>query len=117
MSIAFTCVPENFDVRHLILKRHKKLFDDGLNETYFDVVMDHFEATLKELNVHQEVIDAAVEVVMPLRDVFVEGSLEAKERKQKQDRQNALTKLAAATVVATLLLVVLQLGKKPSKRA
>lgn len=116
MGIAFTSVPENFDVRHLILVRHKKLFDDGLDETYFDVVMDHFTSTLREMKVDQEVIDEASGVVRPLRDIFVEGAQEAKDRKQKQARRDWVTKLVEAAVVATLLLVMLRSGKKSSKR-
>eukprot|EP00429_Kryptoperidinium_foliaceum_P095289 CAMPEP_0176184312 /NCGR_PEP_ID=MMETSP0121_2-20121125/751_1 /TAXON_ID=160619 /ORGANISM="Kryptoperidinium foliaceum, Strain CCMP 1326" /LENGTH=164 /DNA_ID=CAMNT_0017522685 /DNA_START=82 /DNA_END=573 /DNA_ORIENTATION=- len=101
MSIAFTAVPENFDVRHLILKRHQKLFDEGLDETYFDVVMDHFKSTLTEMKVDPDIIDAAVEVVMHLREYFVQGALEAKERKLQKTQQELRTKkLVAATVVA-----------------
>lgn len=117
MSIAFTAVPENFDVRHLILKRHQKLFDEGLDETYFDVVMDHFKSTLTEMKVDPDIIDAAVEVVMHLREYFVQGAFEAKERKLQKTQQELRTKkLVAASVVATLILIAFRLSKKSSKR-
>eukprot|EP00934_Nitzschia_sp_Nitz4_P002732 Nitzschia sp. Nitz4//scaffold7_size249615//42773//43126//NITZ4_001147-RA/size249615-exonerate_est2genome-gene-0.126-mRNA-1//-1//CDS//3329558352//2722//frame0 len=97
MSIAFTAVPDNFDVRHLILKRHAKLFDQGLDESYFDVVMGHFVATLEEMNVDQSVIDEAVQVISPLREIFIEGAQEAKVRKEARKRQDILH---SVTVVA-----------------
>ena len=112
MGIAFTAVPENFDVHHLILKRHQKLFDDGLNESYFDLVMTHFTDTLKEMKVDPSVIDAAVEVIMPLRDVFVQGALEANERRQHRQREEILAKVAASTIAAGLLMVAWNVLKR-----
>ncbi len=116
MGIAFTAVPESFDVKHLILKRHQKLFDDGLDESYFDVVMGHFTETLKDLKVDPSVIDAAVEVIMPLRDIFLQGALEAKERKQEKQRTEMLNKLVATTVVVSLVLTMWKVFKSSSKR-
>ncbi|CAJ1966588.1 unnamed protein product [Cylindrotheca closterium] len=102
MSIAFTEVPESFDVEHLILVRHKQLFDKGLDETYFDRVMGHFSETLKEMKVDQQVIDDACNVVFPLRSIFLQGANEAKERKKQQTRQGFWTEglLVLAGVVA-----------------
>ena len=117
MGIAFTAVPENFDVKHLILKRHQKLFDDGLDASYFDVVMGHFTDTLKEMKVDPSVIEAAAEVIMPLRDIFVQGALEARERKQQIERKEMLTKMVATTIVASVALTLWSILKRSSKRA
>jgi hemoglobin len=80
MSIAFTEIPENFDLKELLLIRHQRLFDEGLNETHFDLVAQHFSDTLREMNVDPKLRDEALEVVMPLRDVFAQGVREAQER-------------------------------------
>jgi hemoglobin len=69
MSIAFTAVPDNFSLEDLLLVRHKRLFDMGLSEVYFDMVAKHFEDTLIEMNVDEALIKEALEVVMPLRKV------------------------------------------------
>ena len=70
MSIAFTAVPKTFDVTALLLTRHQKLYDQGLNETHFDIVSQHFVDTLEEMNVDSELIQEALAVVSPLRHVF-----------------------------------------------
>jgi hypothetical protein len=106
MSIAFTEVPENFDVRHLILNRHESLFDRGLDETYFDVVMEHFTATLKEMNVDPSVISEAVGVISPLRPIFAQGAAEAKERKRQLFRKDVVTETTVLVVVVALFTVI-----------
>jgi hypothetical protein len=106
MSIAFTEVPENFDVGHLILNRHQSLFDRGLDETYFDVVMEHFTATLKEMNVDPGVIKEAIDVISPLRPLFAQGAAEARERKKLNFRKDVLTETTVLAVVAVLATVV-----------
>mmetsp|Transcript_21109 Transcript_21109/g.51926 ORF Transcript_21109/g.51926 Transcript_21109/m.51926 type:complete len:177 (+) Transcript_21109:81-611(+) len=102
MSIAFTEVPENFDVEHLILVRHKHLFDRGLDETYYDCVMEHFSETLKEMEVDPQVIEDACNVVLPLRAIFAQGAKEAEERQGQQTRRGLWTEalLVLAGVVA-----------------
>jgi len=106
MGIAFTAVPENFNARHLILVRHRALFDAGLDETYFDVVMGHFRATLEEMKVDQEVIHEALDVVMPLRTIFVQGAEEARERREKQARRELLARCVVVAVATTLAFAV-----------
>lgn len=105
MGIAFTEVPENFDVEHLILVRHKELFDKGLDETYYDCVMEHFSETLKEMNVDGQVIEDACNVVLPLRAIFAQGAKEAKERQKQQIRQGLWTEglLVLAGIAAIFL--------------
>ena len=116
MGIAFTEVPENFDVQHLILNRHQSLFDRGLNETYFDVVMEHFKETLKQLKVDPSVISEAVEVILPLRSIFAQGAAEAKERKKREFRKDVITEsmilIAFVTLVGTITFRAFKKGVK-----
>lgn len=75
-KLAFTKVPDNVDVPALLLAKHKRLFaEKGLNATHFDLVAEHFVATLQHLGVSGELIEEAVGVVVPLRVVFEEGAL------------------------------------------
>ncbi|MEO2191305.1 MAG: group 1 truncated hemoglobin [bacterium] len=54
-----------------IAQAHQRLIDEkGLNETHFDIVIDHFVATLKELNVPGAILDQAVAILMTSRPVF-----------------------------------------------
>jgi len=107
MSIAFTAVPDNFSLKDLLLNRHTRLFEMGLSEVEFDVVAQHFEDTLTEMNVDSELIKESLEVVMPLRDVFAQGYREAQERKKKavRKRQVILAVLVAAVAVGAIKLV------------
>jgi hemoglobin len=116
MSIAFTHVPKEFDVYHLIIVRHQKLFDDGLSEYEFDIVMGHFESTLKEMNILDEsVIEEALSVVRPLRKVFIEGAQMARDRRAAETaRQQWRLFLTAALTVAAL--VVLRVSSRAAKR-
>lgn len=110
MSIAFTEVPESFDVEHLILVRHKQLFDNGLDETYYDCVMEHFSETLKEMKVDQQVIEDACNVVFPLRAIFVQGANDAKVRKLQQSRQGLWTE--GLVVLAGVVAIVAYRARK-----
>lgn len=83
MSIAFTAVPANFDVRKLLLTRHQNLFDEGLSEEHFDIVSKHFTDTLHEMGVDPELAKEALEVVLPLRAIFEEGAQEARKRRDE----------------------------------
>lgn len=79
MKVAFTHIPKGLDVAGLILEKHVKLFQDGLNESHFDKVAGHLIDTLQSLDVSQELVDEVVAVVGPLRPVFEQGALQAKE--------------------------------------
>lgn len=103
MSIAFTAVPKNFDVESLLLTRHQRLYDQGLNESHFDMVAKHFTDTLEEMNVDPELVKEALEVVMPLRKIFQEGARQAKERKEAAAFYGKLKKAAFVAVVAALV--------------
>lgn len=104
-GIAFTSLPDNFDVEKLILVRHQHLFDRGLDETYFDHTVDLFVQTLQELNVDPEVILEAKAVIMPLRKYFEEGAELARERYRKEMQQQAVQKAVVVGVVAVVALL------------
>jgi hemoglobin len=72
MKLAFTEIPEGVDVVGIIEKSHRRLFDMGLNEKHFDVIVFNLVETMQELGVASDVIDDAVAVVGPLRSVFEE---------------------------------------------
>lgn len=110
MSIAFTQVPDNVNVKDLILSKHRPLFEQhycGLNETHFDIVLQHFCDTLTELDVDSNVIEDAKAVVAPLRDVFAHGQAAAQQQRQSQQqrRQALLVAGGAAMVVLVMVLV------------
>ena len=102
MSIAFTAVPKTFDVTHLLLTRHQKLYDNGLNETHFDMVAKHFTDTLEEMNIEPELIEEALDVVMPLKEIFREGARLARERRQQEEFRGRVKKLIMVALIATL---------------
>lgn len=112
MSIAFASVPDNFSLHDLLLNRHQRLFERGLNEEYFDIVLQHFEDTLVEMDVEPELIKEALEVVMPLREVFAQGYREAQERKRAADRKR---QAVLAIVVAAAAFGVFKLVKSKKK--
>jgi hemoglobin len=111
MSIAFTSVPENFDVEKLILTKHERLFDMGLNEGYYDIVMDLFKTTLEEMNVDSALIEEAMEVVLPLRRIFEKGAQDAKKRKKLFEREHRIAVGVLLAFVAFGLLSLIR-GKK-----
>jgi hemoglobin len=87
MKIAFTGIPENYDVAAMIAQKHQRLFGLGLNETHFDLVAGHLVASLEKLGVAQSEIEEVVAVVGPLRVVFEEGAKRvAKGKEQLLDR-------------------------------
>lgn len=116
MSIAFTHVPKEFDIYHLIIVRHQKLFDDGLSEAVFDIVMGHFESTLKEMKVDESVIEEALSVVKPLRKVFEEGARMACDRRAAERLRQQQLLLTAAVAVAALVVLGVSRGAKCVKK-
>lgn len=103
MSIAFTALPTAFDISNLLLTRHKDLFDAGLSEAHFDMVAKHFTDTLEEMLVEDELVKEALEVVMPLRDVFKEGAHQARTRRESAEFRGRLKMAAFAAVAAALV--------------
>jgi len=104
MSIAFTAVPKNFDVINLLLTRHKKLYDMGLSEAHFDMVAKHFTDTLEEMNVDADLVKEALDVVYPLREIFLEGARQAKERRESAAFHSRMKKIVVVAVVAALVI-------------
>lgn len=107
VSIAFTATPASYNVTDFVLTRHKKLFDAGLNETHYDIVLEHFDDTFKALNVDPAVIAQAKAVVIPLREAFAAGAAEAKMRAQAAERQRTLQWVAAATALVSITFIML----------
>mmetsp|Transcript_19573 Transcript_19573/g.34419 ORF Transcript_19573/g.34419 Transcript_19573/m.34419 type:complete len:178 (-) Transcript_19573:63-596(-) len=111
MGIAFTSVPENFDVEHLILVRHKHLFDRGLDETYFDHTVELFVQTLQELKVDPELVQEAKSVIMPLRQYFEEGAELARQRQRKRERDQMMGQMIFLAVVAVCAISAMKLAR------
>ena len=102
MSIAFTALPTTFDVSSLLLTRHKSLFDAGLSEIHFDMVAKHFTDTLEEMHMEEDLVKEALDVVMPLRNVFHEGARQARERRETAAFRARLRMVAVVAVAAAL---------------
>jgi truncated hemoglobin YjbI len=116
MGIAFTQVPDNFDVEHLILVRHEHLFDRGLDETYFDHTVELFVQTLQELKVDPELIEEAKTVIMPLRKYFEEGAELARQRQLKQAKEEMIGQVVLLSVVALCAISAAKLMKQISRK-
>jgi len=104
MSIAFSHVPEAVDVNELILKKHARFFDIGMNCQHFDRVIQHFESSLRELGIAHEIVQEALDMLLPLRPVFEQGVEEAAAR-QRVARRNRYISTAAVTAIASAVVV------------
>lgn len=99
MKIAFTAIPKDFDVVDFLLRKHQRLFDQGLHELHFDMVAGHLIAVLEELEVEQGLIALAVSTVGPLRVVFEKGAaLAEKTKKQRRSNNMAIRRRRLALV-------------------
>ena len=78
MYLAFTSIPPGFDVTAYIVEKHHRLFDMGLDETHFDLVVQHLLETLKSMWIEPEVLDDIVKLLGPFREVFVRAGREEK---------------------------------------
>jgi predicted transcriptional regulator len=58
------------------------LFEEGLCESHFDVMMENFDSTLRELQVEDQLIENAKLSVLHLRDVFEQGARDARQRQR-----------------------------------
>ena len=70
MTMAFTAIPDGYDVAAYMTKGHARLTREGLDETHFDVVASHLAGALAAAGEPPELVNEAVAVVAPLRDVF-----------------------------------------------
>ena len=85
MSVAFSAVPVGLNVPNMVLEKHKRLFDMGLNETHFDIMMEHLRSTFAELEIDPHLVEEAVQVLKPLRDIFQQGAQMAAAREHRED--------------------------------
>jgi hemoglobin len=76
LTLALTNIPKDIDVASLMKEKHKRLFAMGLNETHFDLVVGHLEATLQGLQVQDGWIQEMIGIIAPLRTVFQTGRKE-----------------------------------------
>jgi len=74
MSIAFAKVPEDLDVDKLITDKHKRLFEMGLNEKHFDLMIGHLRTTFEELKVDQQLTENAIRTLHHYRSDFQRGA-------------------------------------------
>jgi hypothetical protein len=95
-------------VEKLILVRHQHLFDEGLDETYFDHTVNIFVETLEELQVDRELIDEAKAVIYPLRKFFEEGAELARQRKHKAIQKQTMRQVGLVFLVAAVAMFGIQ---------
>ena len=86
MTMAFTHIPDGYDVAAYMTKGHARLVREGLDETHFDVVAQHLVGALTAAGEPPELVAEAVGVVAPLRDVFKRN---AEEFRAKQAQAGA----------------------------
>ena len=70
MTMAFTAIPDGYDVAAYMTKGHARLVREGLDETHFDVIANHLAGALTAAGEPAELVNEAVGVVAPQRDVF-----------------------------------------------
>lgn len=95
MSIAFAHVPEDFDITALILVKHSQFFEMGMNEKHFDLVVDYFTVTLKDLGIEDAMVEEALEMLSPIRPLFREGAALAKSKQRSKERHHHALRTAA----------------------
>jgi hemoglobin len=108
LSFAFVHKPEHFDAERMLMPRHKFLFEMGLNEDHFDIVMNLLEETLKELRVDAQVIADAKASVLSVRPMFVKGAAlqrQAERFHAAQQRWVLITIVGACVTTGCALLV------------
>eukprot|EP00980_Cylindrotheca_fusiformis_P030343 scaffold24669_cov98-Cylindrotheca_fusiformis.AAC.1 len=59
--------------------RHYRLFELGLNETHFDMVVKHFSGALYDSWQSDEVVELCVRYLVELRHIFQENGMAMKE--------------------------------------
>lgn len=99
MSVAFSAVPEGLDVPNMVLEKHKRLFNQGLNEEHFDIMMEHLRTTFQELSIDPHLVEEAVEVLKPLREIFRQGAQIVAAREYRENVWRRVQVVAAFVVV------------------
>jgi hypothetical protein len=70
LNLAFTMDKAEAISSHPIWLRFYQQFERGLDETHFDIIVNHFEAVLQENWIEQATIDDALKMLRCIRDVF-----------------------------------------------
>ncbi|CAJ1957899.1 unnamed protein product [Cylindrotheca closterium] len=68
--MAITDLPADFDYKSFIMERHYKLFDKGVNEKHFDLMVKYLNEALATLSVDPEIAGGINAHLAPFRDVF-----------------------------------------------
>lgn len=74
--MAITDLPADFDYKAFIMERHYKLFDKGVNEKHFDLMVKYLNEALATLSVDPELVGGVNDRLAPFRDVFENTSPE-----------------------------------------
>jgi hemoglobin len=101
LSFAFVHKPEHFDAEKMLLPRHKFLFEMGLNEEHFDVVMSLFDETMNELKVDPAVAAEGKTCIESVRAIFVKGAAMQREAEQHASQQRWLLIATVSALVTT----------------
>lgn len=102
LSVAFSYVPESMNLEELILRKHARFFDIGMNCHHFDLVLAHFQSAVLELGISNETVEEAVQMLLPLRVVFERG-VEAAAARQRNVKRHRYISSAAVILIATAL--------------
>ena len=70
LDLAFQEHSADFDFEKPIALRFFRMFEQGFNETHFDILLKHFEHSLRDSWVEQDVIDDAIKLLGSLRVQF-----------------------------------------------
>jgi hypothetical protein len=76
--MAFTQIPDTYDVAEYMRRGHSRLLADGLDGSHFDVVAEHLVKALKAVGAPQHLIDEVVTVVAPMRGMFEKNQVDFK---------------------------------------
>jgi len=103
LKVAFTKIPDDLDVAGMLLEKHKRLFEKGLNADHFDMVASHLVSALQGCGVPPELVDEAAGVVLPLRSVFENGAEEYGLQDEKREEEPTDSqRLASGTLLTKL---------------
>eukprot|EP00980_Cylindrotheca_fusiformis_P031565 scaffold26562_cov103-Cylindrotheca_fusiformis.AAC.1 len=62
------------NLKSRIVLRHYRLFELGMNETFFDILVNHFSGALHDSWQSREVVTLCVKYLVELRPIFQENS-------------------------------------------
>ena len=92
------------ELARVIQDKHNRLFALGLDETHFDMVAAHFEASLDDLGVDPALVKQAMERILPLRTAFFQGARDVSMQQVRvNDNLNNFWYAAGTTAVALVV--------------